>query len=135
MDAGYKTRGPLYRYMTMPQWIEMLEGEDPDDRAIREAHGIGYTEDWHDLSILCQKGCKLTYFDISSGKVRECAAVLDMRGVYGDIVRDILEALCERESISFADEDRNYELAVRLHIGHVFHLGEDSDPRRVPQDL
>lgn len=51
---------------------EMLEGEDPDDRAIREAHGIGYTDPLE--GTMCRNGCGLAYKDISSGKVRECEA-------------------------------------------------------------
>lgn len=49
-------------------------GEDPDDRAIREAHGFAYEDDWQDRSLLCRNGCGLTYPDISAGKIRECSA-------------------------------------------------------------
>lgn len=41
-DWGYAERGPLYASLTLAQWVDMLLGEDPDDRAIREAHGFGY---------------------------------------------------------------------------------------------
>lgn len=44
------------------------------------------------------------------------------------LIRDILEALCRRDGLSL-DSDaepgrpaRNYELALRLRIGHVFGL-------------
>lgn len=45
------------------------------------------------------------------------------------LVREILEAVCERDGIPLdSDVDpgkpaRNYELALRLRIGHVFGLG------------
>lgn len=48
--------------------------------------------------------------------------------VAGDLVRDILEAVCERDGISLAsavepgEPARNYELALRLRIGRVFRL-------------
>jgi hypothetical protein len=54
--------------------IDRLMGEDPDDRAIREAHGFAYEDDWQDRSLLCRNGCGLSYPDISSGKMRECSA-------------------------------------------------------------
>lgn len=54
--------------------IDRLMGEDPDDRAIREAHGFTYEDDWQDRSLLCRNGCGLSYPDISSGKIRECSA-------------------------------------------------------------
>lgn len=46
-----------------------------------------------------------------------------------DLTRAVLEAVCQRDGISLASdvEDgpaRNYELALRLGIGHVFGLGE-----------
>jgi hypothetical protein len=53
------------------------------------------------------------------------------------MLREVLEALCEQRGIpldSSADPGtpaRNYELADRLGIGHVFGLGrapEDADP-------
>ena len=60
------------KYGHMPERLywEMLEGEDPDDRAIREAHGIGYTEPVE--GTVCRNGCGLAYEDISAGKIREC---------------------------------------------------------------
>jgi hypothetical protein len=54
--------------------IDRLMGEDPDDRAIREAHGFTYEDDWQDRSLLCRNGCGLSYPDISSGKIRRCSA-------------------------------------------------------------
>lgn len=54
--------------------IDRLMGEDPDDRAIREAHGFTYEDDWQDESLLCRNGCGLSYPDISSRKIRECSA-------------------------------------------------------------
>jgi len=59
--------------MTAGQYRDMLTGEDPDDRAIREAHGIGYEEDFGDLAVMCRYGCGATYDEISSGKMRTCA--------------------------------------------------------------
>jgi hypothetical protein len=63
-----------YAHMTAGKYREMLEGEDPDDRAIREAHGIGYEEDFGDLAVTCRYGCGATYHEISSGKMRTCPA-------------------------------------------------------------
>jgi hypothetical protein len=46
------------------------------------------------------------------------------------LVRDILEALCRRDGLSLesavepGEPARNYELAGRLGIGHVFGLRE-----------
>lgn len=54
--------------------IDRLMGEDPDDRAIREAHGFGYEDDWQDRSLLCRNGCGATYYDIAARKMRQCAA-------------------------------------------------------------
>lgn len=65
---------PRYGHMPEHLYWEMLEGEDPDDRAIREAHGFGYEDDYEDRSLLCRNGCGRTYFDIATGKARECAA-------------------------------------------------------------
>jgi hypothetical protein len=59
--------------------IDRLMGEDPDDRAIREAHGFSYEDDFEDRSLLCRNGCGLTYFDIASGKIRKCRAVQGAR--------------------------------------------------------
>lgn len=48
------------------------------------------------------------------------------------IVRDVLEALCRRDGLSLesavapGEPARNYELAIRLGIGHVFDLREQS---------
>lgn len=66
--------GDRAKYGHMPERLywEMLKGEDPDDRAIREAHGIGY-EDPYDDTVTCRNGCGLTYPEISVGKVRACA--------------------------------------------------------------
>jgi hypothetical protein len=63
-----------YAHMTVQRYWEMLEGEDPDDRAIREAHGIGYEEDFGDLAVMCRYGCGATYHEIASSKMRACAA-------------------------------------------------------------
>jgi hypothetical protein len=49
-----------------------------------------------------------------------------------DLVRDILESLCRRDGISLdsavepGEPARNYELAMRLGIGHVFGIREQS---------
>jgi hypothetical protein len=64
----------MYVSMTDGDYWKMLESEDPDDRAIREAHGIGYFEDYMDLSVVCRHGCGATYMNISSGKIRKCWA-------------------------------------------------------------
>ena len=61
---------PKYGHMPENLYWEMLEGEDPDDRAIREAHGIGYTDPLE--GTMCRNGCGLAYEDISAGKIREC---------------------------------------------------------------
>jgi hypothetical protein len=63
---------PKYGQMPERLYWEMLEGEDPDDRAIREAHGIGYTDPIGGTA--CRNGCGLAYSDISAGKIRECTA-------------------------------------------------------------
>jgi hypothetical protein len=55
--------------------IDRLMGEDPDDRAIREAHGFAFEDDYRDISLICRNGCGRTYYDISSGKVRQCSSV------------------------------------------------------------
>ena len=45
------------------------------------------------------------------------------------LIRDILESLCRRDGLSLGSDvvpggpARNYELAVRLGIGHVFGIG------------
>lgn len=52
--------------------IDRLMGEDPDDRAIREAHGFTFEDDYRDRSLLCRNGCGRTYPDVASGKIREC---------------------------------------------------------------
>jgi hypothetical protein len=65
----------MYAELSDLECWEMLEGEDPDDRSIREAHGIGYREDFEDLSVVCRNGCGATYLDIASGKIRKCWAV------------------------------------------------------------
>lgn len=74
-DFGYAERGQMYAGMPLGQWVDMLLGEDPDDRAIREAHGIGYGADFEDPGVVCANGCGETYPDISSGKMRACRAV------------------------------------------------------------
>lgn len=52
--------------------IDLLISEDPDDRAIREAHGFTRDDDWEDLSLLCRNGCGESYYEIAVGKIREC---------------------------------------------------------------
>lgn len=53
--------------------------------------------------------------------------------VSAELVRAVLEAVCERDGISLESSvdpgkpARNYELALRLKIGKVFGLGEASD--------
>ena len=59
-----------YGDMNEVLYWEMLEGEDPDDRAIREAHGISYTDPVE--GTVCRNGCGLTYQEISAGKMRSC---------------------------------------------------------------
>ena len=89
------------KYGHMPERLywEMLEGEDPDDRAIREAHGIGYDVPYSD-DVVCRNGCGLTYLEISSGKVHECE-----RGP-GPIAIP-LSALCEKPSREAATGTRH----------------------------
>ena len=49
-----------------------------------------------------------------------------------DLIRDILESLCRRDGIPLdsavepGEPARNYELAIRLGIGHVFGIREQS---------
>ena len=51
-----------------------------------------------------------------------------------ELVRSTLEALCRRDGISLdsavtvGEPARNYELALRLGIGHVFGLGQPLNP-------
>ena len=52
--------------------IDCLMGEDPDDRAIAEAHGFSYEEDFEDRSLICRNGCGASYFDAAVRKIREC---------------------------------------------------------------
>jgi hypothetical protein len=74
-EIGEQLRPPEeYAHMSVRDYWEMLEGEDPDDRAIREAHGFGYNEGWRDRALTCRYGCGATYDEISSGKMRACAA-------------------------------------------------------------
>ena len=54
--------------------IERLMSEDPDDRAIREAHGFTYDDDYEDRALLCRNGCGLPYLDIAVAKIRLCRA-------------------------------------------------------------
>jgi hypothetical protein len=55
-------------------WAEndRLMSEDPDDRAIREAHGLAYEDDYEDRSLICRNGCGTTYFDVAVHKIRKC---------------------------------------------------------------
>jgi hypothetical protein len=52
-------------------------------------------------------------------------------GVTEGLIRAILEAVCARDGISLdssvkpGEPARNYELALRLHIGHVFGLPDE----------
>ena len=62
--------------------IDRLMGEDPDDRAIREAHGFTCEDDWQDESLLCRNGCGLSYPHISSGKIRVCRAGRDCQAAH-----------------------------------------------------
>jgi len=73
-DWGYPGRAAMYADMTLGEWIDMLTGEDPDDRQIREAHGIGFRVPCAP-GVMCRNGCGLDYPDIASGKIRNCAAV------------------------------------------------------------
>lgn len=63
-----------YAHMSARDYWEMLEGEDPDDREIREAHGIGYGEGLKDRAAMCRNGCGATYDEIAVGKRRKCEA-------------------------------------------------------------
>jgi hypothetical protein len=58
---------------------------------------------------------------------------LEIAVAAGDaLIREILEALCHRDGLSLessvvsGEPARNYELALRLGIGHVFGLGESA---------
>lgn len=59
--------------MPEPLYWEMVLGEDPDDRAVREAHGIEYAAPL--AGTCCANGCGLSYEQISSGKMRNCHAL------------------------------------------------------------
>jgi hypothetical protein len=54
--------------------------------------------------------------------------------VSAELVRAVLEAVCERDGISLesavvpGEPARNYELALRLKIGHVFGINDAADP-------
>lgn len=72
-----------YGHMPVHLYWEMLEGEDPDDRAIREAHGIGYEESYS-ADVTCRNGCGLNYAEISGGKIRECLATVQLRRALAD---------------------------------------------------
>ena len=64
-----------YMHMTPDAYWSMVLGEDPDDRAIREAHGFTYEDydsDPWGRSLACRNGCGLTYDNVMSGKIREC---------------------------------------------------------------
>lgn len=55
----------------------------------------------------------------------------------GDVLRQVLEALCVKAGVSLTSDcgegpARNYELAARLGIGHVFGL-PDEDSSRKPE--
>jgi len=52
--------------------IEQVMSEDPDDRAIREAHGFTYEDDFEDRSLLCRNGCGETYYEIAVCKMHKC---------------------------------------------------------------
>lgn len=56
-------------------WEEMerLMSEDAGDRLDREAHGFTYDDDWQDKDLFCRNGCGLSYHEIVSGKIRNCA--------------------------------------------------------------
>ena len=63
----------------------------------------------------------------------KAAGPVTMAEVSADLVRAILEAVCERDGISLessaepGEPARNYELAARLKIGKIFGLREASD--------
>lgn len=54
------------------------------------------------------------------------------------LVRDILESFCRRDGLSLesvvvpGEPARNYELALRLGIGHVFGLKDGSEEGGTP---
>jgi hypothetical protein len=60
-----------------PEATQALWGttpEDPDDKAIREAHGLTAADTWEDETVYCRNGCGLSYSEIVGGKIRECRA-------------------------------------------------------------
>lgn len=65
------------RYRANWDEIERIASEDPDDRSIREAHGLSWDDDWNNPEQLCRNGCGETYHDIVSGKMRTCSAVTE----------------------------------------------------------
>lgn len=92
----------------------------PHSADIHHALGRGFdtprwSTDWSDAS------------PVSIVKRLEAVAQADTR-----LVRDILEALCERDGLSLesnvlsGEPARNYELAQRLGIGHVFGIPEET---------
>lgn len=60
------------RWIAEREEFELLLSEDPDDRAIREAHGFSYEDGWQDPELLCRNGCGLPYGEVVAGKVRIC---------------------------------------------------------------
>lgn len=67
----------------------------------------------------------------------ECQTLLRAeieRDVNGDLVREILVALCQRDGLSLESSvepgkpARNYDLALRLGIGEVFGLTSGAEP-------
>ena len=66
---------------------------------------------------------------------------LEIAVTAGDaLIREILESLCRRDglplesSITPGEPARNYELAIRLSIGRVFGI-EDESPAELPGQL
>lgn len=49
--------------------IDELMGEDPDDRAIRMAHGFTAADA---DSTSCRNGCGATYGSVAAGKIHDC---------------------------------------------------------------
>lgn len=51
--------------------LDRMSAEDPEDRAIREAHGFSEDDDWTDKSVRCA-ACGETYYEIAVCKIERC---------------------------------------------------------------
>ncbi len=100
---------------------------DPSDTARRALEASrDYREQWEGIA--------------DARPAPELAKLREQLAASDRIVRDILESLCRRDGLSLDSSvepggpARNYDLALRLGIGHVFGLGEPApEPQPVPE--